>query len=256
MTATTVTPISYASARVPVRDDLPAAHRRAWERLARPGNWWAGAEHVAMAAEIRNAWSCPLCRERQATLSPYTVAGEHARVSGLPAPVIDVIHRVVTDPGRLTRNWFERTVAAGLSDAAYVEIIDVIVAVVSIDSFCRGIGVALHPLPEPVDGEPSRSRPPTACDEGAWVATVPSGRAGGADADIYAGLPGPAPNVIRALSLVPDAVRQLRDQLHLNRFAAAANTHTSGTRRLLGSIMRPVANTALRLVGKLCGARC
>lgn len=211
MSETLATPISYASARVSVRDDLPAAHRRAWERLARPGNWWTGSEHVAIAAEIRNASSCPLCRERKAALSPYTVAGEHSRVSSLAASVIDVIHRVVTDPGRLTKKWFEQTLAAGLSDAAYVEIIDVIVAVVSIDSFCRGIGVALHPLPPPVGGEPSRYRPAAARDEGAWVATVPSGRAGGADAAIYAGMPGKAANVIRALSLVPDAVRQLQD---------------------------------------------
>lgn len=164
-----------------------------------------------MAAEIRNAWGCPLCRERKGALSPYTVAGEHARVSTLSEPVVDVIHRVVTDPGRLTKKWFEHTLACGLSDAAYVEIIDVIVTVVTIDSFCRGIGVARHPLPQPVDGKPSQYRPAAARDEGAWVATVPSGRAGGADADIYAGMPGPAANVIRALSLVPDAVRQLQD---------------------------------------------
>lgn len=206
-----MTAVSYARAPIPVRDDLAAAHRRAWERLARPGNWWTSFERGAMAAEIRNAWGCPLCRERKAALSPYTIVGEDVRVSTLSEPVVDVIHRVVTDPGRLTKTWFEQTLARGLSEAAYVEIIAVIVTVVSIDSFCRGVGVAPHPLPLPGDGEPSRYRPAAARDEGAWVATVPSGRSGGADADIYAGQPGPAANVIRALSLVPDAVRQLQD---------------------------------------------
>ncbi len=49
--------------------------------------------------------------------------------------------------------------------------------------------------------------------------------------------------------------QDLRDALDLNRFGAAANTHTTGTQRLLGSVMRPVANTALRLIGKVRGAR-
>ena len=49
--------------------------------------------------------------------------------------------------------------------------------------------------------------------------------------------------------------QDLRDQLDLNRFGAAANTHTTSTQRLLGSLMRPVASTALRLIGKVRHAR-
>ncbi len=56
--------IGYANALVPVRDDLVAAHRRAWERLARPGTWWSGAERVAIAADVRSAAECALCRDR------------------------------------------------------------------------------------------------------------------------------------------------------------------------------------------------
>jgi len=204
--------ITYGKADFPVRDDLPAAHRRAWARLARPGNWWTGAERVAMAAEIRNASGCPLCRERRNSLSPYAVAGEHTRVASLANPVIDVIHRVVTDPGRLTRKWFEQTLAGGLSDAAYVEIIGTIVTVVSIDSFCRGLGVPLHPLPDPVAGEPSRYRPAAARPGKAWVPMLPNGRVAGPEADLWGDMPGgQTGNVIRALSLVPDEVRTLND---------------------------------------------
>lgn len=202
--------ISYAPAPVPVREDLPAAHRRAWRRLAQAGNWWTGAERVALAAEVRNAWRCPLCKARKAALSPYTIAGTHECVSKLSKAAIDVIHRVVTDSGRLTQAWFKKTMAAGeITDAQYVEIIDVVVAVVSIDSFCRGIGVPLHPLPEPEPGEPSRYRPATAHLEEAWVPMIPVGGAVGAEADLWGA--GRATNVTRALSLVPDAVRQLRD---------------------------------------------
>ncbi len=49
-----------------------------------------------------------------------------------------------------------------ISDAQYVEIISEVVAIVSIDSFCWGLGVPLHPLPEPHPGEPSRYRPAAA----------------------------------------------------------------------------------------------
>jgi hypothetical protein len=81
------------------------------------------------------------------------------------------------------------------------------VAIVSIDSFCRGIGVPLHPLPAPRPGEPSRYRPPGAILEDAWVPMIPIDRATGAEADLYGGTS--VGNVIRAMSLVPDEVRTL-----------------------------------------------
>src|SRR5207249_196008 len=64
-----VMPISYDSAAVPVREDLVLAHARQWERLARPGTWWTGAERVAIAGEVRSAVTCELCRQRKASLS-------------------------------------------------------------------------------------------------------------------------------------------------------------------------------------------
>lgn len=201
--------ISYAGAPVPVRDDLPAAHGRQWRRLAEPGAWWTGPERVAIAAEVRNAAHCALCKERKAALSPHTVEGEHQSLGALSDAAIDVIHRVVTDPGRLSKRWFEKSCAAGLSDGQYVELIGVVVTAVSIDSFCRGLGVPLHPLPEPLPGDPSRYRPPAARLEGAWVPMIPAGSATGEESDLWTR--GRTGNVIRALSLVPDEVRGLKD---------------------------------------------
>jgi hypothetical protein len=201
--------ISYAGAAVPVRDDLPAAHGRQWRRLAEPGAWWTGAERVAIAAEVRNAARCPLCRERKAALSAEAVAGEHQSLGALSDAAIDVIHRVVTDPGRLSKSWFEKSCAGGLSDGRYVELIGVLVTVVSIDSFCRGLGVPLHPLPEPLPGDPSRYRPPAAELEGAWVPMIPAASASGDESDLWTR--GRTGNVLRALSLVPDEVRGLND---------------------------------------------
>lgn len=201
--------ISYSAALVPVRDDFAAAHTRFWQRLAAPGTWWTGAERVAIAAEVRHARHCALCQARQAALTPAAVQGHHDHLGTLPDAAVDVIHRVVTDPGRLSRQWFQETLAAGLAAEQYVEILGALVALVSIDSFCRGIGVPLHPLPEPQPGAPSRYRPPGAIQEEAWVPMIPVERATGAEADLYGGQA--VGNVIRAMSLVPDEVRTLLD---------------------------------------------
>lgn len=200
--------LSYDGAIAPVRSDLPAAHQRAWSRLAAPGAWWTAAERVAIAAECRNAWNCPLCTRRKDALSPSAVAGEHASLGALPAPAVDAIHRITTDPGRLSRAWFEHTLATGLTDGAYVELVGVLGTVVSIDRFCRGLGAPLHSLPEPAPGEPSRYRPTQARSGEAWVAMLPSRRPSAPDADLWGSLP---VNVVRALSLVPDEVRTLKD---------------------------------------------
>ena len=133
----------------------------------------------------------------------------HDSVSALSTATRDAVHRIASDPARLTKSWYQKTREAGLRDGEYVELIGVVVTVVSIDSFCRGLGVPPHPLPEPVPGEPSRYRPATAVLEGAWVPTIPAAAVGGAEADLWS--PRRTGNVIRALSLVPDEVRQLAE---------------------------------------------
>lgn len=201
--------VSYSSSPVDVRSDLIEAHRRQWRRLAEPGTWWSGSERVAIAAEVRVASQCPLCRERSAALSPHAVDGEHQTLGKIPAAALDAVHRIASDPSRLSRSWFEETLSEGLSEGQYVELVGVVVTVVSIDRFCRGIGVPLHALPEPVAGEPSRYRP-THLEAGvAWVRMIANGRASGPEAGLFGGRR--TGNVIRALSLVPDEVRGLLD---------------------------------------------
>lgn len=203
---------TYADPTYPLPERYPKAHRAAWARLARPGMWWDGAERVAIAREVRAAEDCQLCADRKAALSAPSVAGEHASVTVLPAPAIEAIHKIVTDPGRLSREWLEGLLSDGLNDAHYVEIVSVLTSVLSIDDVHRGLGFDLEPLPEPEAGEPERRRPAGATDEGSWVPTVPATALDAEDADIYGGAPFAA-NVIRALSLVPPAVRQL-EELH------------------------------------------
>jgi hypothetical protein len=158
---------------------------------------------------MRAASRCRLCRDRKAALSPAYFAGVHdGSADLLPPSAIDAAHRIGTDPGRLTRKWFDGILSSGIGEGRYVELLAVVATLVSIDAFCRAVGAPLHPLPAPRPGEPSRYRPLAARKEDAWVAMLPQGRPEGAEADLWDGRTG---NVIRALSLVPDEVRALRD---------------------------------------------
>jgi len=194
----------------PVRDDLVLAHRRAWQRLAEPGTWWNGRERVAIAAEARAAAYCSLCRKRREALSPFGEEGHHDEVSGeiLPAAAIDAIHRIVTDPSRLTSSWIDGLASEGVPVTHYVELLSVAVSIRSIDGFHRAMGFAPEPLPQPRAGEPSRKRPAAAVQDEAWVPMLPTGRPSGDEADLWSAQTG---NVIRAMSLVPDAVRWLKE---------------------------------------------
>jgi hypothetical protein len=142
-------------------------------------------------------------------LSPSAVDGEHDREAPLLAePTVDLVHRIVTDPTRLSQGYVEKLAAAGISDAHYVEALGVVVSVVSVDRFHEALGLPLEALPHPIAGEPTRYRPATAVSDIGWVPMIPADRAIGAEADLYDGR---APNVLRAMSLVPDAVRRMRD---------------------------------------------
>ena len=162
-------PEPYDQAPIEIREDLAAAHRRALDHLARPGTWWDGAERVALMAEARHAMDCALCRERKAGLSPAAVAGSHDSLGGLPETAVEIVHRIRTDPARLTRRWYQGVIAAGLTPEQYVEIVSVVAHTVALDSFARGAGISPLPLPNPPDGTPTRHRPVGAKPGPAWV---------------------------------------------------------------------------------------
>ena len=201
--------VDYSAAGTPVRDDLTEIHADLLEHLRSPGTWWTGAERVAIATESRHAPGCALCRKRRDALSPSAVTGEHDSLGALPDPVVDVIHRVRTDPGRLSKSWFDGVMAAGVSEAAYVEVIGVITLLAGIDYTARALGAPPPALPEPLSGEPSRQQPATAKPGVAWVPMIDPAEAEGAEADLYPDLEF-VPNIMRALSLVPDEARMLQ----------------------------------------------
>jgi len=189
-----------------MRSDIPQANRDVWEHIASPGCWWTGNERIAIAAEIRRAGTCELCRTRKKSLAPYGVAGVHDHDGLLPDDVVDVVHRVASDPGRLKKSWYEDLLESGLTDAQYVEIVSIIAVVVAVDELHHALGLELEPLPDPVPGEPSQYRPPGARAAGAWVPMVLADGAVGNEADMYGGNQRIV-NVVSALSLIPDAIQ-------------------------------------------------
>ena len=204
--------IDYPGAGTAVRDDVRLSHRALLDALRRPGAWFTGAERIAIAAESRRAPDCSLCRARKAALSPEHPRGEHERAAvghDLSAAVVEVAHRVRTDSGRLTRAWFERAIASGLAVEPYVEVVGIVTLLAGLDYFCRALGAPRLALPEPLPGEPSRHRPAGLRSGIAWVPLLAPEDATGPEADLYDAAP-MIPNIARALSCVPDAVRLLQ----------------------------------------------
>ncbi len=194
---------------VGVRQDIVAAHQQVWHNLGRAGTWLTGAERVQIAAETRAAQGCALCRERKQALSPYAVTGAHDQATDLDSAWVDAIHRIVTDPGRLSQRLINDLAAAGVADAKYVELLSVVLLTLDVDVFHRAIGAESLPLPVPAAGEPSRIRPSQLDDIGAWVPVI-SAKSDFAR-EVFAGTIRIS-NVARAISLVPEATR---DQLKL-----------------------------------------
>lgn len=204
-------PFAFENSDYPIRSDLIAAYRSYWVQLAQPGTWWTGAERVAIAAEVRQASQCNFCAERKTALSPYSFPGEHSSVAGtvLDSDAVDAVHRIITDQTRITKTWIDQIAERGLSAEKYVELVGVTVCVFSIDEFNRALGIPLEPLPAPIDGEPSNYRPGGLETETARVPLIACSELGENEADLWP--KGHSANVVRALSLVPNAVREWLD---------------------------------------------
>ena len=191
----------YEETHYPVSHGVIERHDEAWRLIAAPGAFWTGAERVQMVAEARAATVCVLCRQRKAALSPSAVDGQHDSVSDLPPVLIDMIHRMRTDPGRYTRTVFDGVLAAGISRERYIEAVSVVNAAVIVDTMHAALGLPLPDLPTPEPGPPTGQAAPDVVDAGAWV---PLTRVDDRTATVT-GLPG-APNIARSMGCVPSAV--------------------------------------------------
>ena len=201
-----MTYFEYKDCPVTIREDIKQAHRQYWDKLAAPGCWWTGIERAAIAQEVRNANTCQYCADRKQSLSPYQFEGQHHSSGVLGKIALDAVHRITTDQARITQDYVNNNTNSGLSNEAYVELAGVVVNVFSIDEFNRALGLDLEPLPEPVPGEPSHYRPAQAVSGTGFVPMIPPDGATGAESDLWS--KERTGNVLRALSLVPDALRE------------------------------------------------
>ena len=206
-----MTDLTYDTAGVPIREDILAAHRDTWRRIARPGNWFDGPTRVAISAETRNALACALCAERKAALSPYALEGSHDSLGTPSEDIVEIVHRIVTDPARLRKQWYVGVLADGMADTEYVEIVGVVCSTVSVDTFAHAMGVPRPDLPTPEPGAPSRRRPSGVKPGLAWVPWIAPEDASGPEADIY--VPGTS-NIRRALTSVPEEQRGFFGLVH------------------------------------------
>lgn len=183
---------TYRELDHPVDAGYGDVHSRVWMGLGASGTWWTGPERVAIVAQTRAAQHCRLCRQRLAEVSPEAVSGHHDQgdsgVTRLPDGATEAVHRIATDPGRLTRAFVQNT-CGDIGEEAYVELAALVATTVAVDGFAEALGAELRPLPEPGGGEPSRVRPEGMGDVGAFVSQALDKRLA---------------NVSRAASLVPD----------------------------------------------------
>lgn len=206
----------YSKSRFPVATELGEVHARCVFALGVTGTWWTARQRAALTAEVRAA-------RVAAGVAESDGEGAHHLDAPLGDAARDVARVVAVRPQTLTSDFYSAARAAGLGEEEYVETVAIAAMTVDLDVFARGIDVEPAPVGLSHEADPPRTRPAAARAEGAWVATVPAGRRGGADAKALYG-DAMMPFIIRALSLVPAETRNHLDieqvqYLPLARFA-------------------------------------
>ena len=192
----------YADAEYPISADTEKLHADQLRSFARPGTWRTAAQRTAIAATARKA-------RRDAGVQESVGDEDLAALCDLPDAAVRVARAVALGGIEIDRAFCTQAQADGVTEGAYVEIVGLVARLAHLDVFARGIGVPSRKLAEPVDDkEPSRERPAEAQSEGFFTSTVPNWPEGGALAESLFGK-GPAPNILRSLSLVPDEARRL-----------------------------------------------
>ena len=190
----------YKGVQLPLRQSLIDTHADIWSRLGASGTFWTGKQRMDIIREARQSLQCTLCLERLEALSPEAIQGEHDSITDLPPAAIDVIHRLRTDPARMTKSVLLRAIENGLSVYQYVELIGVVGCSVIIDTLHQAVGL---PVPETVEGSsvpPTGQEDPEVTEAGAWF---PISVADGEVNEI--GIPRTA-NIVRSMGLVPEIV--------------------------------------------------
>ena len=166
---------------------ITAALDDAAESLVGPGDWLTGSQRRAAALEARDARTNELDQQRRDALSPNAGPGGHEATAELQAEAVEVIHRVASDPGRLTQVWADEMMTV-LGEETYTELVGIAACTAVLDMFAWAMTGDDGQLGDNTAGSPANERPDDVGDVGAWVSqTTGTGMA----------------NVSRSLSLVP-----------------------------------------------------
>lgn len=178
---------------------LRAHHEQALQTIAGVGDFFTGAERVEMVRVARGALDCQLCAQRRSSVSPYSTQGAHDGPWALNDAVVELIHRLRTDPGRITKAWFD-AITQKVSKQAYVEVVSVVASSVIIDTMHNAMGLGVPQLTPPRPGQPNKQYNEQAVEDGAWVPllAVPNSPTETAQPQTW--------NITRALGLVPNAL--------------------------------------------------
>jgi hypothetical protein len=170
-----------------VEELIASALSAAAASLVAPGDWLTGEQRRAAATQVRDARTNELDERRREAISPNAAPGAHTAIDELSAEAVEVVHRIASDPGRLTRSWADEIIAV-LGEEAYTELVGVAACAMVVDMFSWAMHDNEAALGSASQGVPTNERPEDVGDVGAWVSqSTASGTA----------------NVSRSLSLVP-----------------------------------------------------
>ncbi len=199
MTASQLLEDSHQS--LDVRPDLTDAMSAAWEGLGRPGAGFNGKQRLAIARATRAALADddPL----PPWVRPSTVDGR-ASDPDLAPHLADAVYRLTLHAKTLTEEWYTDVLSmAELTPQQWIEAIEVVVTIVSIDGFAAAAGLPQAALPSAEAGEAtgSANNVPAKPAKHHWTPVVHleddvDGQYGGAPM---------VPPVVRALSAVPSS---------------------------------------------------
>jgi hypothetical protein len=199
----------FSSLGFKVREDLQEACRRYRQWLSGPGEWWNGEERVAIVKETRVAWDCLLCARKKEALSPKSIDENHSADPPLSRQAVEAIHRIVTDPSRLSEQWLLELKQEGLGYPKIVELIGVVAGGISMDYLFWGLGAEPPALPKPGSGNPVREEPQDLGFHTAWVPTVIPEKSRGRLKAFYNSAANPAgrvAHIMQALSAAPETL--------------------------------------------------
>lgn len=197
-----------------VRENLQEAYQRYRHWLSHPGEWWTGAERVAMVKETRRGWDCLLCARKKETLSPKSIAENHSADPPLSRQVVEAIHRIVTDPSRLSEQWVLELKQEGFGYPQIIELIGMVTTGIAMDYLFWGLGLDPPALPDPGSGNPTQGETQVFGFHTAWVPTVIPEKSRGRLKAFYDSAANPAgrvAHIMQALSAAPETLLAFYD---------------------------------------------